>query len=190
LRGRERISVKVGDGKGLKSNGDEIMKVKPYLAALVVILIIPMISFVDGAEVYKWIDEKGNTYFTDDHSKIPEKYRSEKGSPKVPKEAATPSVENKPPPLLVTKAPESTEKEAETYFNRGVTYSERGQWDQAIADFSKAIEINPKDSELYFSRGIAYAKKASMIRPSLILVRLCNLTRGMLRHTTVGGIFI
>ena len=79
------------------------MRGKVYLAVLAVILIVP---FVAPAEVYKWIDQKGNIHFTDDPSKIPEKYRTDAESHKVPKEAATPGVESKPPPP-VTKAPES-----------------------------------------------------------------------------------
>jgi len=79
------------------------MRGKVYLAVLAVILIVP---FVARAEVYKWIDEKGNIHFTDDPSKIPEKYRTDAESRKVPKEAATLGVESKPSPP-VTKAPES-----------------------------------------------------------------------------------
>ena len=84
----------------------EIMRGKPCVALWAVILMIPMMSLVARAEVYKWVDEKGTIYFADDPSKIPEKYRTGAESRKVPKEAATPSVESKPPPP-VTKAPES-----------------------------------------------------------------------------------
>ena len=83
------------------------MRGKACLAVLVVIVIIPMISFVARAQVYKWTDEKGNIYFTDDDSKIPERYRTDAESRKVPKEAPTPSAEINPPPLPAAKAPES-----------------------------------------------------------------------------------
>jgi hypothetical protein len=33
-----------------------------------------MIPFLVHAEVYKWVDEKGTVHFTDDNSRIPEKY--------------------------------------------------------------------------------------------------------------------
>jgi hypothetical protein len=36
-----------------------------------------MTSFLAHAEVYKWVDEKGTVHFTDDYSKIPEKYRGQ-----------------------------------------------------------------------------------------------------------------
>ena len=82
---------------------------KACLVVLVVILIIPMSSFIARAQVYKWTDEKGNIYFTDDDSKIPEKYRTDAESRKVPKEATTPSIETKSPSLPAAKAPESQE---------------------------------------------------------------------------------
>jgi clan AA aspartic protease (TIGR02281 family) len=83
------------------------MRRKAYLAVLVVILIILMIPSAARAQVYKWTDEKGNIYFTDDDSKIPEKYRTDAESRKVPKEVTIPSVETKSPPLPAEKAPES-----------------------------------------------------------------------------------
>lgn len=43
---------------------------------LVTILFIFFISGISFAEVYKWVDEKGVVYFTDDITQVPEKYRS------------------------------------------------------------------------------------------------------------------
>ena len=40
--------------------------------------------------------------------------------------------------------------------NRGIAHYRRGQFDLAIADFSKALEINPKFAEASNNRGIAY----------------------------------
>jgi len=50
-------------------------------------------------------------------------------------------------------------KDAEAYFNRGLAYDDKGQYDQAISDYSKAIEINPGLAEAYINRGNAYSKK-------------------------------
>ncbi len=60
------------------------------------------IPFLVHAEVYKWIDDKGDVHFTDDYSKIPEKYRPQR----TPEETSPPSVEKKPTPAL---APEVSE---------------------------------------------------------------------------------
>ncbi len=42
---------------------------------LVIILFAFFISEISFAEVYKWVDEKGVVFFTDDITQIPEKYR-------------------------------------------------------------------------------------------------------------------
>lgn len=42
---------------------------------LVVILFAFFISEISFAEVYKWVDEKGVVFFTDDITQVPEKYR-------------------------------------------------------------------------------------------------------------------
>ena len=44
------------------------------------------------------------------------------------------------------------------YF-KGVGYGFKGQNDQAIADFTKAIEINPRFAYAYYNRGNAYGEK-------------------------------
>jgi len=55
---------------------------------------------------------------------------------------------------------EQTESmEAEFYYNRGIAYGKKGQYDRAISDFTKAIEIDPRYAEAYNNRGIAYGKK-------------------------------
>ena len=50
-------------------------------------------------------------------------------------------------------------KDADFYRNRGVAYSEKHQYDQAISDFTDALKINPKDSYAYYYRGIAYGER-------------------------------
>ncbi len=49
--------------------------------------------------------------------------------------------------------------DAEAYNNRGNAYFEKGQHDQAISDYNKALEINPTDAGAYNNRGIAYMLK-------------------------------
>jgi tetratricopeptide (TPR) repeat protein len=42
---------------------------------------------------------------------------------------------------------------------RGLAYEEKGQCDEAISNYTKALEINPRDAEAYYNRGIAYDNK-------------------------------
>lgn len=43
--------------------------------------------------------------------------------------------------------------------DRGSIYLSRGEYDQAISEFTKAVEMNPKDSGAYKNRGAAYMNK-------------------------------
>jgi lipoprotein NlpI len=45
------------------------------------------------------------------------------------------------------------------YYNRGLAYRGKGDYDRAIADYNKFIEINPKFADVYNNRGIAYEGK-------------------------------
>ncbi|MGB2866414.1 MAG: tetratricopeptide repeat protein, partial [Sedimentisphaerales bacterium] len=47
----------------------------------------------------------------------------------------------------------------EACISRAVLYHSRGQYDQAISDYTKAIEINPGDALTYYKRGNAYKAK-------------------------------
>ena len=44
----------------------------------------------------------------------------------------------------------------DAYYNRGNAYSDKGDYDRAIADYTRAIEIEPDDSCVYYTRGDAY----------------------------------
>ena len=56
----------------------------------------------------------------------------------------------------VEKAPPPTES-AETYFNRAVHYSQKGEYKKAISDYDKAIDINPEFVVAYLNRGYSHS---------------------------------
>lgn len=45
------------------------------------------------------------------------------------------------------------------YANRGIVHRHKGDYDRAIADYSKAIELNPQYADAYYNRAIAYQHK-------------------------------
>jgi hypothetical protein len=55
-----------------EARGGDTMQKTVLIAALTVSLL--MIPFLAHTEVYRWVDEKGTVHFTDDNSRIPEKY--------------------------------------------------------------------------------------------------------------------
>ena len=77
------------------------------IAALTIGLLT--IPFWVRAEVYKWIDDKGDVHFTDNYSNIPEKYRpvvETQRFPQDPKDTSPSSVQKEPTPALAPKVPE------------------------------------------------------------------------------------
>jgi tetratricopeptide (TPR) repeat protein len=63
-------------------------------------------------------------------------------------------------PILFSSASaqqkQTESRDAEFYNNRGIAYMNKGQHDQAISDYTKALEINPSLAVAYINRGIAY----------------------------------
>jgi len=48
--------------------------------------------------------------------------------------------------------------DAIVYYNRGIDYSNLGQYQRAIEDYNQAIRLKPDYAEAYFNRGLAYDK--------------------------------
>ena len=53
----------------------------------------------------------------------------------------------------------SDSRASAVYDTRGYAFSKIGKYDDAIADYSRAIEVNPKDIFAYNGRSFAYSKK-------------------------------
>jgi tetratricopeptide (TPR) repeat protein len=45
------------------------------------------------------------------------------------------------------------------HYNRGTIYLQKGKYNRAISELTKAIELNPKDAGAYYKRGNAYGYK-------------------------------
>ena len=55
-------------------------------ALFIVLFIFFLISQASFAQVYRWVDEKGVTHFTDDMTQVPEKHRTKAESFELPQE--------------------------------------------------------------------------------------------------------
>lgn len=56
--------------------------------------------------------------------------------------------------------------DAEPYVTRGLAYHEKGHYDEAIADYSKAIEIIPRYYKAYFNKATT-CERAGYIREAI-----------------------
>ncbi len=65
---------------------------------LFISLSVILIAGISFAEVYKWVDENGVVYFTDDMIQIPEKYRSKAERIGLPEEKGEPKAEGESTP--------------------------------------------------------------------------------------------
>jgi tetratricopeptide (TPR) repeat protein len=56
--------------------------------------------------------------------------------------------------------PESVQETVRTHLDHGRACLDKGKYDDAIADYDKAIEINPNVAIAYINRSLAYARSA------------------------------
>jgi hypothetical protein len=94
---------------------------------LIIILLFSFISGTSFAEVYKWVDDEGVVYFTDDTTQISEKYRPQAERIELTGETEETKVEGE----LVSKMKEETLKDR---LGRGETY-----WRGLVEEWIKRI---------------------------------------------------
>ena len=61
------------------------------------------------------------------------------------------------------------------YFDRAAAYSEKGQLDKALSDWTAAIQFNPKNAPAYYNRAIVYSRRRQYnlaIRDSTTAIQL------------------
>jgi tetratricopeptide (TPR) repeat protein len=61
----------------------------------------------------------------------------------------------------VAELPKQTPSSANDYIDRGNLYLDGGKFDEAVADFTKALELNPKDVNSLSDRALAYTYKGA-----------------------------
>ncbi|MCJ7803289.1 MAG: DUF4124 domain-containing protein, partial [Desulfobacterales bacterium] len=102
---------------------------------LVIFLFIFFISEISFAEVYRWVDEKGVVYFTDDITQVSEKYRSKAEKILLPEGKEETKVEGE----LTPKRKEETYKDR---LGRGEDYwkGRVEEWRKKLRDLQDRLE--------------------------------------------------
>jgi len=53
----------------------------------------------------------------------------------------------------------TTQQTSNSFFERGILFADRGDYDMAIEDFTEALKLQPDNIQAYYRRGLAYIKK-------------------------------
>jgi tetratricopeptide (TPR) repeat protein len=72
---------------------------------------------------------------------------------------ATPDLQIKGCTAVIATGPIAGNNLAKAYYNRGIAYAGKGEYDSAIADYDQTIRLSPKNANAFYNRGSAYAKK-------------------------------
>jgi tetratricopeptide (TPR) repeat protein len=88
---------------------------------------------------------------------------------------------------ILQGADETTSNRAIAYYARAGAYKTKGDNDQAIVDYTKAIEANSHYADAYAGRGIAYQIRAITTMPSLIIRKRSKSIRGTPMHMLAEG---
>lgn len=99
---------------------------------LFIILLTFFVSQISFAQVYKWVDEKGVAYFTDDISQVPDKYRPRTERFEAPPEKEDTIVEGE-------SAPKKKEEAYTDRLGRGENY-----WKGRVEEWRKKLR-EPQD---------------------------------------------
>jgi hypothetical protein len=113
------------------------------------LIIIPLISY---AQIYKWIDEKGNVNFTDNYQNVPEKYRDKTTILNFPKRKSPPETKEEEP-LIPAKKPSVKEEVEEMYGDHPLSW-----WKIKFSSLNKEIERLKNSIEFKKSFIKAYEK--------------------------------
>jgi chromosome segregation ATPase len=103
---------------------------------LFILLLVLLISQTALAQVYKWIDEKGVTHFTDDITQVPEQNRPKVESVEVPQDIRNAKSEGE-------IAPERKEDPFKDQLGRGEDYWKRrvDEWKGKLRELQSKFEV-------------------------------------------------
>jgi chromosome segregation ATPase len=109
------------------------MKQILFFILLIFLILIPQVS---PAQVYKWVDEKGVTHFTDDITQVPGKYRPKAEGIQVPQENEATKVEEE-------LTPKKKEESYTDQLGRGEDYwkGRVQEWRKKLSELQDRVNV-------------------------------------------------
>ncbi len=127
--------------------------------ARVLFVIVGLLCLVLG--FFSLLSDGGTTVVQ--NSDVPTLTPTSRTEADVPERIPIPTAAPTSPPTL-TPNPVSESMSAADYVTRGLAYYEQGQYEQAIADYDRAIDLNPDYALAYYNRGLAYKQQGQYER--------------------------
>jgi tetratricopeptide (TPR) repeat protein len=78
--------------------------------------------------------------------------------------------------------PESVQETVHTHLDHGRACLDKGKYDEAIADYTKAISLDPNDATAYTNRGLAYESKGEVDRAIADYTKAIEINPGLCRR--------
>jgi hypothetical protein len=116
---------------GMGFAGTRVMK-----RILLISLSVFLIAEISFAEVYKWVDENGVVFFTDDITQVPEKYRPKAEKMGLPEERGESKIEGESAPQTKEEAYRDRLGRGEEYWRRRVE-----EWRKKFIESQARLEV-------------------------------------------------
>lgn len=142
LHARGKAWAGKGDHRRARADYDEALRANP----------IYVIAYYD-----RFMAEQGSRSRDRENAAVAQK-------PAPRKDAAQNDAAKKDAPKKVAVAPAGDSKDPAEYIRRGIAWSEKRDYDRAIADYNEALRLDPQSAAAYSKRGLAWQNKGDYVR--------------------------
>ncbi len=89
---------------------------------------------------------------------------------------------------IIQSGQENNVNLANAFYNRGITYGHKGEYDLAIQDFDQALRLNPSFAQLASTTGATpTTTRVHTTGPSRTMIRRCDLIQALRKRSKTGA---